>query len=275
VINKKTLLIYAWAPLANLLWYFYTVVMATISLVLSPFDSSGAMQHWCARWWCRLIAWTIGARITVRGAENLEPARTYVYMANHCSLVDIPAMFAYLPYQFRIMAKKELFYVPFMGWHLWTAGNFPVDRGDPRKTARSLRSVVEGVRSGKSLAVFPEGTRSPDGKLHELKPGAFKIAIRAGVPIVPVAIRGTHDILPKHSLVPRPGVVEVVIGKPIDTQGLEGQSLRDLMEQVYQAIQRGLRDTGGSGGIERSRKQNIERSMPEPADGLKSMDRGV
>ena len=237
MIRLKTALIYAWAPVANLLWYFYTVVMATISLVVSPFDRTGAMQHWCARWWCRLIAWTIGARISVRGAENLEPAGTYVYMANHCSLVDIPAMFAYLPYQFRIMAKKELFYVPFMGWHLWTAGNFPVDRGDPRKTARSLRNVVEGVRNGKSLAVFPEGTRSTDGKLQEFKPGSFKIAVRAGVPVVPVAIRGTHEILPKHSLVPRPGKVEVIIGKPVCTRDSSEKDVRILMETVHRAIE--------------------------------------
>ena len=235
--KTKTVLIYAWAPLANLLWYFYTVVMATISLVVSPFDRTGGMQHWCARWWCRLIAWTIGARIKVSGVENLEKAGTYVYMANHCSLVDIPALFAYLPYQFRIMAKKELFYVPFMGWHLWTAGNFPVDRGDPRKTARSLRNVVAGVRGGKSLAVFPEGTRSSDGRLHEFKPGSFKIAVRAGVPIVPVTIRGTHEILPKHSLVPRPGKVEVVIGQPISTGGSSEKDVRMLMERTHTAIE--------------------------------------
>jgi 1-acyl-sn-glycerol-3-phosphate acyltransferase len=237
VIRIKTVLIYAWAPLANLLWYLYTVVMATISLVASPFDRTGAVQHWCARWWCRLIALTIGARLSVRGIENLEPARAYVYMANHCSLVDIPAMFACLPYQFRIMAKKELFYVPFMGWHLWTAGNFPVDRSDPRKTAGSLRKVVDGVRSGKSLAVFPEGTRSPDGKLREFKPGSFKIAVRAGVPVVPIAIRGTHQILPKHSLVPRPGKVDVIIGKPISTLGLSEKDVRALMERVHGIIE--------------------------------------
>lgn len=233
----RTVLVYAWAPLANLLWYFYTVVMATISLVASPFDRTGVAQHWCARWWCRLIAWTIGARIKVRGAENLDQARAYVYMANHCSLVDIPAMFAYLPYQFKIMAKKELFFVPFMGWHLWTAGNFPVDRSDPRRTALSLRNVVDGVRAGKSLAVFPEGTRSPDGKLGEFKPGSFKIALRAGVPVVPIAIRGTHQVLPKHSLVPRPGKVEVIIGKPISTSGMTEKDVRTLMAAVHRAIE--------------------------------------
>ena len=112
--NLKTIVIYAWAPFAHLLWYFYTLVMAMLSLLLWPFDRTGALQHWCARWWCRLIAWTIGARLRVHGTEHVSPACTYVYMANHSSLIDTPAMFAYLPYQFKIIAKKELFYVPFM-----------------------------------------------------------------------------------------------------------------------------------------------------------------
>lgn len=236
----KTAAIYAWAPIANLLWYVYTIVMASISLLVWPIDKTGEMQHWCARWWCRLIAWTIGARISVYGAENLKANANYIYMANHCSLIDTPALFAYLPYQFRIMAKKELFYVPFMGWHLWAAGNFPVDRSEPRKTANSLKRVIEGVRGGKSLAVFPEGTRSSDGNLQELKPGAFKIAARSGVPIVPVSIRGTHKLLPKHSLVPRPGKVEVVIGEPIDVSSYSDRDLKRLMADTRDAIQFGL-----------------------------------
>lgn len=232
----KTILVYLWAPFANLLWYAYTIVMATLSLLLWPFDQTGKMQHWCARWWCRLIAWTIGARIRVYGEENVRPDRNYVYMANHSSLVDIPALFAYLPYQFRIMAKKELFHVPFMGWHLRTAGNFPVDRSDGRKTAQSLRRVIEGVRGGKSLAVFPEGTRTPDGRLQEFKPGAFKIALRAGVPIVPVTIRGTRGVLPKGSLAPRPGRVEVIIGKPIDVTEYGEKRLPELIAKTREAI---------------------------------------
>ncbi len=214
--------------------------MATISLLLCPFDRSGAMQHWCARWWCRLVAWSIFARIRVRGQENILPDRTYVYMANHSSLVDTPALFAYLPYQFRIMAKKELFYIPFMGWHLWTAGNFQVDRSDPRKTALSIKKVVDGVRSGKSLAVFPEGTRSPDGKLREFKSGAFKIALRSGVPIVPVTIRGASALLPKGSLAPRPGKVEVIIGKPIETSAFTEQTLGALIDETRAAIESNL-----------------------------------
>jgi 1-acyl-sn-glycerol-3-phosphate acyltransferase len=236
----KMILVYLWAPFANLLWYTHTVVMATLSLILWPFDRSGAMQHWCARWWCRLVAFSIFARIRVHGIDNIRGDQAYVYMANHSSLIDTPALFAYLPYQFKIMAKKELFYVPFMGWHLWTSGNFPVDRSDGRKTARSLRKVIEGVRGGKSLAVFPEGTRTPDGRLQEFKPGAFKIALRAGVPIVPVTIRGTFKLLPKTTLAPRPGRVDVMIGKPIETRDYNEKQLPELIARVRAAIQANL-----------------------------------
>ncbi len=240
-VNKlKIILVYLWAPFANLLWYTHTVVMATISLLLWPFDRTGAMQHWCARWWCRLIAWSIFSRIHVYGTENVSEDQNYVYMANHSSLIDTPALFAYLPHQFRIMAKKELFWVPFMGWHLWSAGNFPIDRSDPRKTAKSLRGVIDGVRAGKSLAVFPEGTRTPDGKLQDFKQGAFKIAVRAGVPIVPVSIRGTFKLLPKTTLAPRPGRVDVIIGKPIETREYSDRNLSELIARTRAAIEANL-----------------------------------
>ena len=236
----REIAVYVWAPFANLLWYFYTVVMGTLSLLIWPFDRSGAMQHWCARWWCRMIAWTIGARIQVHGVGNVDSTRAYIYMANHSSLIDTPALFGYLPYQFKIMAKKTLFYVPFMGWHLWSSGNFPIDRSNGRRTASSLRRVVEGVRHGKSLAIFPEGTRTPDGRLQPFKPGAFKIALRAGVPIVPVTIRGTFKMLPKTTLVPRPGRVDMFIGQPIDTASYTDEQVPELMERTRTAIQMNL-----------------------------------
>lgn len=235
-----TALVYAWAPVANLLWYIETIVMGTISLALSPFDRTGELQHSCARWWCRMVALTIGARITMHGTENVERGRPYVYMANHSSLIDTPALFAYLPHQFKIMAKKELFYVPFMGWHLWTSGNFPIDRGDARRTAKSVRAIIEGIRAGKSLAVFPEGSRTPDGRLQEFSAGTFKIAVRAGVPIVPVTIRGTFALLPKTTLAPRPGPVDVFIGTPIPTAGLDDKAVPDLIARTRAAIQSNL-----------------------------------
>jgi len=231
-----TVLVYLWAPIANLLWYFYTIVMAVLSLALWPFDRTGELQHWCARWWCRLVAWTIFARIHVHGVQHVRRGRPYVYMANHASLIDTPALFAYLPHQFRIMAKKSLFNVPFMGWHLRTAGHFPIDHGNPRKTATSLRRVIEGVKAGRSLAVFPEGRRTEDGQLQAFEPGAFKIALRAGVPIVPVTIRGTFAMLPRTSLAPRPGRVDVIISEPIDTAAYTEKTLKDLIERTRAAI---------------------------------------
>jgi 1-acyl-sn-glycerol-3-phosphate acyltransferase len=228
--------VYLWAPVANVLWYVYTIVMATLSLVLWPFDRTGALQHWCARWWCRLVAWTIFARIHVRGVEHVQPGRPYVYMANHASLIDTPALFAYLPYPFWIMAKKNLFYVPFMGWHLWTAGHFPIDRTNPRKTATSVRRVIDGVKHGRSLAVFPEGKRTEDGALQPFEPGAFKIALRAGVPIVPVTIRGTFELLPRTSLAPRPGRVDVILSEPIETTEYTEKTLPALIQRVHDAI---------------------------------------
>lgn len=233
----KSFLVYLWAPVANLLWYIETIVMAILSLVLWPFDRTGAMQHWCARWWCRMVALTIGARLRVHGVDRVEAGRAYVYLANHASLIDTPALFACLPHPFKIMAKRGLFYVPFMGWHLWTSGNFAVDRGDARKTARSLRRVIDGIKAGKSLAAFPEGTRTPDGALHDFKPGVFKIAQRAGVPIVPVTIRGTFALLPKTTLAPRPGRVDVFIGDPIETRGCADRDLPALIAQTRAAIE--------------------------------------
>jgi 1-acyl-sn-glycerol-3-phosphate acyltransferase len=157
-------------------------------------------------------------------------------MANHASLIDTPALFAYLPYQFRIMAKKSLFNVPFMGWHLRTAGHFPIDHGNPRKTAISLRRVIEGVKGGRSLAVFPEGRRTDDGQLQAFQAGAFKIALRAGVPIVPVTIRGTFAMLPRTSLAPRPGRVDVLISEPIETTDYTEKTLPALIERTRAAI---------------------------------------
>ncbi len=236
----KLLLVYCWAPFANLLWYIHTVVMGSLSLLIWPFDRTGDRQFWCARWWCRLVAWSIFSRIRVHGAERVRPDRPYVYMANHSSLIDTPALFAYLPYPFRIIAKRGLFYVPFMGWHLWTGGHFPIDRGDPRKMVASLRRVIDGVRNGRSLAVFPEGTRTPDGRLQTFHPGTFKIALKAGVPIVPVTIRGTFALLPKTTLAPRPGRVDVILDEPIDTADYDEARLGELMARTKAVIQRTL-----------------------------------
>lgn len=255
----RAALIYLWAPFANLLWYAETILMGTISLLAWPFDRNGEMQHMCARWWCRLVAGTIGARIRVHGVEQLQAGRAYVYVANHSSLIDTPALFASLPYQFKIMAKRSLFYVPFVGWHLWSSGNFPINRADARKTAKSLKSVIDGVRDGKSLMVFPEGTRTADGRLQEFKHGAFRIAVRARVPVVPVVIRGTFELLPRTTLAPRPGRVDVFICAPIDTSRCSERDLQGLVATARSAIASRLVASTGNDALESTNAQRDNR----------------
>ena len=242
---------FLWAPIANLLVWFYTVVLGTIALLCRPFDSQHLVYGFLARLWCRLILVTVRARVTVEMSGPL-PKKPAVFMANHTSVLDIPALFSVLPTTCRFIAKKELFYIPFLGWNLWAAGHFPVDRSNPRKTIKSIKRVVQGIREGKSLVVFPEGTRSATGVMGPFKTGSFKIAVRARVPIVPVSIRGAHRALPKGSFIPTPSKIQVVIGSPIDTQGYSEDRFDELIDLVQQAIGQGIKKAGHSEEAEAS-----------------------
>lgn len=216
--------------------YFYTIVMATLSLSLSFFDHDGKKQHWCASTWCRLIAVTAGARMHVRGLENLPRDQACVVIANHQSYLDIPAIWANLPLQFRIMAKRVLFYFPFMGWFLWRAGHIPVDRDNVRSAVVNVKRAVDKLQAGHSLVIFPEGTRSADGVLQDFKAGGFKIAMKAGVPIIPVTIIGTCRVLKKDSLVFHAGEIEVIIDPPIATTDYTNRTLPELIARTRACI---------------------------------------
>jgi 1-acyl-sn-glycerol-3-phosphate acyltransferase len=223
--------------------YLYTMVMASLSLVLSLFDADGTKQHWCARTWCRLIAATAGARVNVVGLENVPTDSAAVFVANHSSYLDIPAIWGYVPVQFRIMAKRSLFYVPFMGWFLSRAGHIPVDRENSRAALANINRAADKLRAGCSLVVFPEGHRSADGVLQEFKNGGFKLAQKAGVPVVPVTIIGSHRVLKKDSLVFHAGEIKVIIDPPLSTQGYTSRTLPALMEQARAIIAGHLNET--------------------------------
>lgn len=216
--------------------YLYTIVMATLSLLLSLIDRDGSLQHWCARTWCRLIAVTAGARVQVRGLENLPRNQACVVIANHQSYLDIPALWASLPLQFRIMAKRTLFYVPFMGWFLWRAGHIPVDRDNARSAIENVRRAIDKLKAGYSIVIFPEGTRSEDGTLQDFKSGGFKIAMKAGVPVVPVTITGTAHVLKKDSLVFHAGRVEVIVDEPLDAATYNNRTLPELIARTRDCI---------------------------------------
>src|SRR5437867_438284 len=176
--------------------FLYTAVMGSISVASSFLDSRGRIQHGCARIWSRMILWTARVRVRVTGLEHIRPGVPYVLCVNHQSHMDIPIVLAALPIQFRFAAKKELFRIPFLGWHLRRSGHVPIDRENPRAAIRSLSQAARTIQSGTPVVIFPEGGTSQDGSIHPFKGGGFMLATRSGTEAVPVAIRGSRQVLP-------------------------------------------------------------------------------
>ena len=231
--RRPTLINYLHSAIAGPLICLYTIVMATLSLLLSLYDPTGKRQHWCAQVWCRMIAATSGARVHVQGIEHIRPGTSYVFLSTHQSYMDIPAMLGYLPAQLRIAAKKSLFRVPFMGWHLKRAGHIPIDRSSTENAVASMQKAASYLRNGICAFVFPEGTRSRDGYLHKFKKGGFKLALRAGVPIIPITIIGSRQILPPDEIILRAGPIEMYVDAPVPTASLTDEDIDALMQTVY------------------------------------------
>jgi 1-acyl-sn-glycerol-3-phosphate acyltransferase len=212
----------------------YTAVLGTLSLGSSLIDKSGYFAHWCARTWSRLILATTGVRVELVGLDKLEPGRTYVFVSNHQSIYDIPILFWSLPYQLRIIAKQSLGSLPFLGWHLRRTGHMLVDR---RRPARAVFVWASRLTSnGLSLIVFPEGTRSGDGRVAPFKGGSFHLALEAGLPVVPLSIVGSRHVMLKGRLATYPGAVKLVVHDPIDTQALAGTDPRAFARHVRDII---------------------------------------
>jgi len=213
-----------------------TAVMGTISLATSLFDSSGRAQHGVARLWARMLLAIPGVRVRVEGLERISPGVGYVFAANHLSYMDTPLVMAHIPVQFRFLAKKSLFVVPFIGYHLKRAGHVPVHRDDARASLRTMTEAARIVRErGVSILVFPEGGRVP-GEMEEFKEGAAYIAIKAGAPITPVGIVGTRAVLPMDTLLVRGGEVTLRIGEPIPTVGLTVHDHKRLTQTVRERV---------------------------------------
>ncbi len=220
--------------------YLWTGVMGSLSLLSSFFDHDGRVQHWFARTWARMILKILGVRIKLQGLENVDYSRPAVYAANHLSALDIPVLYATLPIQFRILAKKELFAYPFLGWHLRRSGQIAVDQKDARSSLRSLNRAGETLREGMPLVVFPEGGRSPSGELQQFMGGAFYAALKAQVPVVPIVITGVRELLPMNSFHVLPGEANVVFCHPVSTKGLSPRDMDKLAADVRQVMEQEL-----------------------------------
>jgi 1-acyl-sn-glycerol-3-phosphate acyltransferase len=218
-----------------------TIPMAIITFLLLPFNYKGKIYHFMARIWSGLVLWIFNVKVEVVGKENIDFGKNYIYISNHASAMDIPALICGIPDQIRFLAKQELGKIPLWGWLLKYGGYILIDRRNPKRAMRSVQRAIEKIKSGVSVLVFAEGTRSTDGKLLPFKRGGFMLAIRAKTPIVPVTIIGSHKIMQKHKLEINPGTIKILLDKPISVDEFDGREGEEkLMELTRDVINRNL-----------------------------------
>ena len=215
--------------------FFITFVPWTLFVIATGLPLSLIRADWLhsyARFWARTSLGLAGVSLRIEGQQHLPRQGAVIYMPNHQSNFDILALFAGLPGQFRWLAKEELFRIPLFGLAMRRAGYIAVDRSNRRKSVESMKIAIERISQGTSVLIFPEGTRSPDGRLGAFKTGSFTLALQAQVPIVPVAIHGSRDIMAKKSCWIRGGAIRVEILPAVPTAGRPTQDRQVLLEQV-------------------------------------------
>jgi 1-acyl-sn-glycerol-3-phosphate acyltransferase len=222
-----------------------TVILGTVAICLSLFDSSGNIPHQVARLWGKILLRSAGTTVDTSGLQNIDPEKSYILVSNHQSTFDIFALLGYLPLQFRWIAKAELFRIPFLGWAMTRIGYIPIERESPKKAYRSMLAAAEAVKRGVSVIIFPEGTRSPDGKLQPFKKGLFLIALKSQAPILPITIQGTAGIMAKGDWRARPGRVWITIDPPIETAGIPTEREAELSRQVRETLEKNLSRAAG------------------------------
>jgi 1-acyl-sn-glycerol-3-phosphate acyltransferase len=207
-----------------LIWC-YTFFMGILAIPGGMFDRTGRRLHWFSYAWSWLIMKTILSPVKVTGLDQIDTSKPHVYAVNHASALDIPVLYVYLPFQFRIAFKKELLSYPVIGWQLKRSGQVCIDQQNPSHSISSIRAALKGLKAGLPLVIFPEGGRTPDGEIKPFLSGAFFLAIKAQVDIVPVALVGTYELLPMNTYHIKSRPLEMRVGQPISTTG---KTLRDL-----------------------------------------------
>jgi 1-acyl-sn-glycerol-3-phosphate acyltransferase len=219
-----------------LIW-LYTVVMGLAAIPAGLFDRDGRLLHWFSRTWSWLIVKTIFCPVKVSGLEKIDTSKPHVYAVNHGSALDIPLLYVYLPFQFRIAFKKELLSYPIVGWHLKRSGQVCIDQQNPSHSISSIRAALKGLQAGLPLVIFPEGGRTHDGETKPFLSGAFFLAIKTQVDIVPVALIGTYETLPMDTFHIKCRPLEMRVGQPISTAGLKMRDLETLSAKVQKAVE--------------------------------------
>jgi 1-acyl-sn-glycerol-3-phosphate acyltransferase len=222
----------------DLLIWFYTLAMGLIALPGGLFDRSGRRLHWFSRAWSWLIMKTILSPVKVTGLDKIDLSKPHVYAVNHASALDIPVLYVNLPFQFRIVFKKELLAYPIVGWQLKRSGQVCIDQQKPTNSIAAIRSAVKSLKEGMPLVIFPEGGRTPDGEIKPFLPGAFFLALKAQVDIVPVALVGTYELLPMNTYHIKCRPLEMRVGEPISTAGMTMRDLEAVSGKVRAELER-------------------------------------
>jgi 1-acyl-sn-glycerol-3-phosphate acyltransferase len=227
-------------PVRFIVAVIISLLSAAAELLCIFFDRKrGRLFHAIARRWAHAVLFVCGVKVCVTGLEKIDPSRNYIYVSNHASMFDIPSILAGIPDEIRIVYKKELDVIPVFGWGLKYGAYIGIDRGRGGDAMKSLEEAVEKIRRGASVLLYAEGTRTTDGRLQSFRRGAFNLAVKAGVPVVPLTVNGSFSILRKHSINVVPGTVHLVLDSPIPVPPGEGKEAElKLMEQVHAVISR-------------------------------------
>lgn len=228
----------SWARCLLVYWpviFLLTLILEPVSLLAGVIERSGRAGHAVARAWASISLWLV-AEASVSGLERIDASRPRVYAANHLSALDIPLLYRYLPFQFRIMAHRLVFRVPLIGWWLRGSGALEIAPETVALTRRALRQAVKTLRTGMSVAIFPEGERAPRGEMLRFRRGAFYVAVKAQADVVPMAILGTYEALPLGSAHIRKRRLRLIVGEPIAAAGYTLKDLDELAARVQEAV---------------------------------------
>ena len=213
-----------------------TLICSSLATIFGLFGPYSIIVYYIAKIWTNSILFAAGVKLTVEGLEKIDPKKSYIFIGNHQSHFDVLSVFSALPLTVRFMAKKELFKIPVFGWSLYASGTIKIDRSNRERAIKSMNNALDRIKRGVSVVVFPEGTRSEDGKIREFKKGGFVLAIKGGIPIVPVSISGSRFILPKNRLRIHPGKIKIVMGDLIQTSDYGYQERAKLSKDVREII---------------------------------------
>ena len=218
-----------------------TLICGFSAIVAGIFNPYSRVVYYLGHLWSRSILWIAGTRIIIEGLSNIDTEKQYVFIGNHQSHFDVLVVFSRIPLIMRFLTKKELFRIPVFGWALSATGMIKIDRADHEESVKSMNEALEVIRKNRvSLVVFPEGTRSSDGKMGQFKKGGFIMAIKGKIPVVPISISGSRFILPKHSMRLKAGTIKMVIGKPIDTSDFKYTDRSELMAKTISIIKENI-----------------------------------